>query len=69
MPVEPDLSVSGVCDDTEDDLVLGTAVKANADYLVTGDKGLLQIGEYRGVLIVDAATFLVLVRDGHGPGV
>lgn len=53
--VIPDPSVSGVCDDAEDDLVPGTAVAANADYLVTGDKGLLQVGEYRGVRIVDAA--------------
>ena len=47
--VEPDPSVSGVCDDAEDDHVLGTAVAANADYLVTGDRGLLRVGEYRGV--------------------
>lgn len=61
--VEPDPSVSGVCDDAEDDLVLGTVVAANADYLVMGDKGLLQVGEYRGVRIVDAAGFLKLIHD------
>jgi len=65
--VEPDPSVSGVCDDAEDDLVLGTAVAANADYLVTGDKGLLQVGEYRGVRIVDAAGFLELNHDELTP--
>lgn len=65
--VEPDPSVSGVCDDDEDDLVLGTAVKANADYLVTGDKGLLRIGAYRGVRIVDASEFLDLIHPGVTP--
>lgn len=56
--VEPDKSVRGVAPDVEEDLVLGTAVAANADYLITGDKGLLAIGEYRGVRIVTAEAFL-----------
>lgn len=57
-PTDPDESVRGVADDLEDDLVLGTAVAANADVLVTGDKGLLAIGEYRGVRILTAGAFL-----------
>lgn len=61
--VEPDVSVSGVCDDAEDDLVLGTAVTANANYLVTGDKGLRQVSEYRGVRVDGATEFLDLIRN------
>lgn len=57
----PDKSVLGIAPDQEDDLVLGTAVAANADFLVTGDKGLLAIGEYRGVRIVTAEDFLMEV--------
>lgn len=60
--VVPDPSVSGVGDDAEDDLVLGTAVAANSGYLVMGDKGLLQIGEYRRVRIVDATGFLDILK-------
>jgi putative PIN family toxin of toxin-antitoxin system len=60
-PFTPDATVSGVADDEEDDLVLGTAVAAGADYLVTGDAGLLGIGEYRGVKIVTAREFLMLI--------
>jgi uncharacterized protein len=60
-PVDPDPSVTGIADDDEDDLVLGTAVAAGADYLVTGDTGLLAIGEYRGVKIVTAREFLMLI--------
>ncbi len=62
IPAQPDRSVRGVCDDEEDDLVLGTAVAANADYLVTGDKGFQQVGEYQGVRIVGASEFLYLIR-------
>ena len=60
-PFTPDATVSGVADDEEDDLVLGTAVAAGADYLVTGDSGLLRIGEHRGVRIVTAREFLILI--------
>jgi putative PIN family toxin of toxin-antitoxin system len=58
VPVTPDESVRGIAADLEDDLVLGTAVAANAEFLVTGDKGLLAIREHRGVRIVTAEEFL-----------
>jgi predicted nucleic acid-binding protein len=57
-PFTPDPSVSGVAPDDEDDLVLGTAVAAEADFLVTGDKGFLAVREFRGVRIVTADEFL-----------
>jgi putative PIN family toxin of toxin-antitoxin system len=56
--VQPEESVRGIAPDCEEDRVLGTAVAANADFLVTGDKGLLAIGEYMGVRIVTADVFL-----------
>jgi len=58
----PDPSVTGVADDAEDDAVLGTAVKARADVIVTGDKGMLAIRTCRGIPIVTAREFLVLVN-------
>lgn len=57
-PATPDPAVRVVAPDLEDDLVLGTAVAANADFLVTGDNGLLELLEYRSVRIVTAAQFL-----------
>lgn len=62
LPFSPDPSVKGIAPDEEDDLVLGTAVDAAADFLVTGDKGLLAIGEYRGVRIVTADAFLTILE-------
>lgn len=61
-PVTPDPTVIGVADDEEDDRVLGTAVAAGADFMVTGDKGLLALGVYRGIPIVTARQFLALVE-------
>lgn len=56
--VDPVGGVHGVAEDNEDDLVLATAVAAEADYLVTGDKYLLRLGEFRGIPIVSPRDFL-----------
>lgn len=58
---DPVTDVHGVAEDDEDDLVLATAVAAKADYLVTGDKYLLRIAEFRGIPIVSPRNFLTLV--------
>ena len=54
--------VHGIADDEEDDLVLATAVAGSADYLVTGDKGLLTLGSFRGVRIVTPRAFLDILE-------
>jgi len=59
----PDPSVSGITDDDEDDAVLGTAVAAGADYLVTGDTRRLKFRSYREVQIVTAREFLTLLES------
>ncbi len=46
-----------VCRDAEDDPILGTAVAAHCELLVTGDKDLLEMGEYETVRIVSPRAF------------
>jgi predicted nucleic acid-binding protein len=58
MVVRRDPSIVGVGDDYEDDGVIGAAITAQADFIVSGDKGMLAIGEYRGVRIISAREFL-----------
>ena len=65
--VVPDPSIVGVCRDPKDDAVLGTAVAAQASYLVTGDRDLLALGRYRDVRIVTAQEFLVLLEAAGEP--
>lgn len=55
--------VRGIAPDAEDDKVLSAAVRMNADFLVTGDKGLLAVREYRGVRIVTAEEFLAELEN------
>jgi putative PIN family toxin of toxin-antitoxin system len=59
-PTEP---VVGVATHPEDDQVLAAAVSANVDYLVTGDRQLLALGNYRGVHIVSPRRFLTLLEQ------
>ncbi|NKQ36711.1 MAG: putative toxin-antitoxin system toxin component, PIN family [Chloroflexi bacterium] len=44
--------------DPDDDIFVLCAVEAGAEYLVTGDKHLLNLGSYHGVKIVTVAEFL-----------
>lgn len=55
------VAVAGIAPDPDDDVVLGTALAARAELIVTGDRGLLSVGEYRGVRIVGVAQALALI--------
>lgn len=57
IPVDPVDDVHGIADDDEDDSILATAVAAGADFLVTGDKGLLALGEFRRIPIITSRAF------------
>jgi uncharacterized protein len=50
--------------DPKDDVVVATAVRAGADYLVTGDRRhLLVLGEYQGIRIATPRQFLDLLAS------
>jgi putative PIN family toxin of toxin-antitoxin system len=55
------VTVQGVASHPEDDLVLATAVSGHADFLVTGDRQLLRLGTYEGVVIVTPRDFLAML--------
>ena len=48
--------------DPEDDYVLATGRLARADYLVTGDRGLLDLVAYAGMRIVTPRAFVELLE-------
>lgn len=47
-----------LCSDPADDKFIAAAIAANADYVVSGDKALLKVRAYGGVLIVAPSTFV-----------
>ena len=59
--VVPEESITPVTGDPEDDLVLASARLGGADYLVTGDRGLLDLGQHEGVAILSPREFLGLL--------
>ena len=58
-----------VANDPDDDVILACALIGRADYLVTYDPHLKQLGElFRGIKIVEALPFLWHVRGDTPPG-
>jgi putative PIN family toxin of toxin-antitoxin system len=55
--VSPVLIEKPVCRDSQDDLVLGTAIAGNAGCIITGDEDLLVLGQYGPVRILRPVEF------------
>lgn len=51
--------------DPDDDVVIACAVAGDADYIVSGDRHLLEIGVHAGIRILLPAVFLVLLESGY----
>jgi putative PIN family toxin of toxin-antitoxin system len=47
--------------DPDDNRVLEAAIAGEADYIVTGDRDLLELGSYEGIRIVTPAGFVALL--------
>jgi putative PIN family toxin of toxin-antitoxin system len=59
--VEPTEAIS-VCRDPKDNKFFECAVAGRADYIVSEDRDILDVGEYRGVKTVTAAQLLDMLR-------
>lgn len=58
IPLRPD-----ICRDSDDVKILGLAVAASANYIVTGDKDLLVLKEFQGILILSPRAFSILLHS------
>ena len=56
-------SITPICRDSDDDLILVCARDAVADYIVTGDEDLLVLKNYEGISIVSPREFEKLFLD------
>ena len=56
------------CRDPDDDLFLKAAVECRADFIVSGDKDLTDMGKFRGIKLVNPRQFYdFLTRDRETP--
>ena len=55
--VDPDEEITAVEDDPDDDKFLEAAVAGNVDYIVSGDRHLLDLDSFREINIVDPRGF------------
>jgi len=49
--------IEGICRDKDDDLILSCAISAKANYIVSGDKDLLEIKQYKDIKIISPRDF------------
>ena len=56
--VTPAVELDVIKEDPPDNRILECAVSAGSDYIVTGDKDLLRLGQYGGIRIVRVSDFL-----------
>jgi uncharacterized protein len=54
-------TLTTVCRDPDDNMVLECALEGHAQYIVSGDKDLLELKVFRGIRIVRATEFLTLL--------
>jgi putative PIN family toxin of toxin-antitoxin system len=59
-PARRNIRVSGVCRDEADHAVLEAALACRAEFIVTGDRDLLDLGEFRRIRIVTPREFELL---------
>ncbi|MHB2009566.1 MAG: putative toxin-antitoxin system toxin component, PIN family [Acidobacteriaceae bacterium] len=56
--VEPDFVLKVVADDPDDNRVLECAVAGKANFVVSGDRHLLQLGSHAGIAILTVRQFM-----------
>ena len=56
--VRPTMQVEQIKADPADNRILECALEIRAAYIVSGDKHLLELGQFEGIPILDAAAFL-----------
>jgi len=56
--VSPKHRITGLCRDPDDDKYIECALAADADYIISGDRDLLDLKEYGGIKIVNARDYL-----------
>lgn len=61
--VHPQMELTVVTTDADDNRILECALAGKADYIVSGDKHLLKLGEFKGMPIINAKEMLKIIQN------
>ena len=61
--VEVVKEVKGISRDPEDDKFISCAISGSTDYIVSGDKDLFDLKQYKSIKIIKASDFLKMYND------
>ena len=56
--IDTKTKITAIKDDPDDNKILECAIDGHADYIISGDKHLLTLEEYEGIIILNAKKFL-----------
>jgi len=61
--IEPRIVIEAITNDPDDDRILEAAVASKAQYIVSGDRHLLKLGQWEEIPIITAEVFIREVID------
>jgi putative PIN family toxin of toxin-antitoxin system len=61
--VSSQLAIKNVAPDPGDDKIISCAIEGEAQFIVTGDKALQQVKQYRGIKIINAEQFISVLGE------
>jgi len=61
--INPAVRISVIAEDPDDNKVLECAVEAKSAFIVSGDKHLLDLVEFRGIKILTPTAYIKMVKD------
>lgn len=54
----PEISINEIKDDPSDNIFLECALEGNVDFIITGDRHLLNLGQFENIKIMNASSFI-----------
>jgi len=61
--IQPENEIPTICRDEDDNNILQLAEYVEADYIITGDKDLLILEQFKGTLIISPGEFNTLISE------
>lgn len=58
-----EMVTEGVSEDPADDMIIACALEGHADFIISGDHHLTDLGDYQGIKIIAPSAFVALINN------